>query len=70
LLQWPRSQRFRPSPALKVNAKTSRRRTTIRDGILFDAQALLREAEWYIEQEKERLKVKTATNQDRGAHER
>ena len=33
---------------------------TIRDGILFDAQALLREAEWYIEQEKQRLKGKAA----------
>ncbi len=32
---------------------------TIRDGILFDAQALLREAEWYVEQEKTRLKAKT-----------
>lgn len=31
---------------------------TIKDGILFDAQALLREAEWYVEQERERLKVK------------
>jgi hypothetical protein len=29
---------------------------TIRDGILFDAQALLREAEWYIEQERQRLR--------------
>jgi imidazolonepropionase-like amidohydrolase len=28
---------------------------TIKDGILFDAQALLREAEWYVEQEKSRL---------------
>ena len=34
---------------------------TIKDGILFDAQALLREAEWYVEQEKTRLKAKTAT---------
>jgi imidazolonepropionase-like amidohydrolase len=33
---------------------------TIRDGIAFDAQALLREAEWYIEQEKARLKGKAA----------
>lgn len=33
---------------------------TIRDGIVFDAQALLREAEWYIEQEKARLKGKAA----------
>jgi len=31
---------------------------TIKDGILFDAQALLREAEWYVEQERERLRVK------------
>jgi hypothetical protein len=30
---------------------------TIRDGVLFDAQALLREAEWYVEQEKARLKM-------------
>jgi len=29
---------------------------TIRDGILFDAQALLREAEWYVAREKERMK--------------
>jgi imidazolonepropionase-like amidohydrolase len=28
---------------------------TIKDGIVFDAQALLREAEWYVEQEKKRL---------------
>jgi len=28
---------------------------TLKDGIVFDAQALLREAEWYIEQEKQRL---------------
>jgi hypothetical protein len=31
---------------------------TIKDGILFDAQALLREVEWYLEQEKARLKSK------------
>ena len=31
---------------------------TIKDGILFDAQALLREVEWYVEQEKARLKSK------------
>jgi imidazolonepropionase-like amidohydrolase len=31
---------------------------TIKDGILFDAQALLREAEWYVQQEKDRLKGK------------
>ncbi|HSA57205.1 MAG TPA: amidohydrolase family protein [Gemmatimonadaceae bacterium] len=30
---------------------------TIKDGVLFDAQALLREAEWYIEQEKQRARV-------------
>ncbi|MFN8573669.1 MAG: amidohydrolase family protein [Gemmatimonadaceae bacterium] len=29
---------------------------TIKDGTLFDAQALLREAEWYVAREKERLK--------------
>jgi hypothetical protein len=28
---------------------------TIKDGIVFDAQALLREAEWYVAQEKKRL---------------
>ena len=33
---------------------------TIKDGILFDAQALLREAEWYVQQEKDRLKRKAA----------
>lgn len=35
---------------------------TIKDGILFDAQALLREAEWYVEQEKTRLKGKAVTS--------
>jgi imidazolonepropionase-like amidohydrolase len=35
---------------------------TIKDGILFDAQALLREAEWYVEQEKVRLKGKAVTS--------
>ncbi len=30
---------------------------TIKDGIVFDAQALLREAEWYVEKERERLKT-------------
>lgn len=30
---------------------------TIKDGIVFDAQALLREAEWYVQQEKARLKT-------------
>ena len=28
---------------------------TIKDGVVFDAQALLREAEWYVQQEKSRL---------------
>ena len=35
---------------------------TIKDGVLFDAQALLREAEAYVEQEKERLKGKLTTD--------
>jgi imidazolonepropionase-like amidohydrolase len=35
---------------------------TIKDGILFDAQALLREAEWYVEQERDRLKSKATTS--------
>jgi imidazolonepropionase-like amidohydrolase len=35
---------------------------TIKEGILFDAQALLREAEWYVEQEKVRLKGKAITS--------
>lgn len=30
-------------------------RWTIKDGVVFDAQALLREAEWYVQQEKARL---------------
>ncbi|HEX7024841.1 MAG TPA: amidohydrolase family protein [Gemmatimonadales bacterium] len=30
---------------------------TIKDGIVFDAQGLLREAEWYVEKERERLKA-------------
>jgi hypothetical protein len=34
---------------------------TIKDGVLFDAQALLREAEWYVEQEKARLTTKVTT---------
>ncbi len=34
---------------------------TIKDGIVFDAQALLREAEWYVEQERARLKGKVAS---------
>lgn len=28
---------------------------TIKDGVLYDAQALLREAEWYVQQEKQRV---------------
>ncbi len=28
---------------------------TVKDGVVFDAQALLREAEWYVRQERERL---------------
>jgi imidazolonepropionase-like amidohydrolase len=35
---------------------------TIKDGIVFDAQALLREVEWYVEQEKARLKGKNVTS--------
>jgi hypothetical protein len=31
---------------------------TIKDGIVYDAQALLREVEWYLEQERARLKGK------------
>jgi hypothetical protein len=34
---------------------------TVRDGILFDAQALLREAEWYVQQERERLRSRAVT---------
>jgi imidazolonepropionase-like amidohydrolase len=30
---------------------------TIKDGVLFDAQALLREVEWYVQREKERMKA-------------
>lgn len=39
-------------------AQLSRRggvRWTIKDGVVLDAQALLREAEWYVQQERERL---------------
>jgi imidazolonepropionase-like amidohydrolase len=36
---------------------------TIKDGVLFDAQALLREAEWYVEQERARLATKATANQ-------
>jgi imidazolonepropionase-like amidohydrolase len=36
---------------------------TIKDGIVFDAQALLREVEWYLEQEKTRLKTKLQASQ-------
>jgi hypothetical protein len=32
---------------------------TIKDGVVYDAQALLREAEWYVDQEKRRLGVVT-----------
>ncbi|MEP7346237.1 MAG: amidohydrolase, partial [Gemmatimonadaceae bacterium] len=32
---------------------------TIKDGTLFDAQGLLREAEWYVKQEKDRMKGQT-----------
>ncbi len=37
---------------------------TIKDGTLFDAQGLLREAEWYVKQEKDRMKgqAKAATS--------
>ncbi len=35
---------------------------TIRDGILFDAQALLREAEWYVEQEKARTRTAASSS--------
>ncbi|MDF2772761.1 MAG: amidohydrolase [Geminicoccaceae bacterium] len=34
---------------------------TIKDGVLFDAQALLREAEWYVQQERARLGTRTTT---------
>jgi hypothetical protein len=36
---------------------------TIKDGVVFDAQALLREAEWYVQQERARLSAKPATSQ-------
>ena len=36
---------------------------TIKDGIVFDAQALLREAEWYVQQERARLSTKATTSQ-------
>lgn len=42
---------------------------TIKDGILFDAQALLREAEGYIEQEKARVKGKVASEEGGGREE-
>ena len=38
---------------------------TIKDGIVFDAQALLREAEWYVQQERLRLQEKVATTRER-----
>lgn len=34
---------------------------TIKDGVVFDAQALLREVEWYVEKERERLKAAPLT---------
>jgi hypothetical protein len=36
---------------------------TIKDGVVFDAQALLREVEWYVQQERTRLSMKAATSQ-------
>ena len=30
---------------------------TIKDGVVFDAQGLLREVEWYVTKERERLKA-------------
>lgn len=38
-------------------------RWTIKDGVVFDAQALLREAEWYVEQEKRRLGSRATTSE-------
>jgi imidazolonepropionase-like amidohydrolase len=35
---------------------------TIKDGVVFDAQALLRETEWYVQQERARVTSKAATN--------
>ena len=35
---------------------------TIKDGVVYDAQALLREAEWYVQQEKQRLSTKATTS--------
>jgi amidohydrolase family protein len=35
---------------------------TIKDGTVYDAQALLREVEWYVQQEKQRLGTKTTTS--------
>ncbi|MEW5918505.1 MAG: amidohydrolase family protein [Gemmatimonadota bacterium] len=35
---------------------------TIKDGVVYDAQALLREVEWYVQQEKQRLGTKTTTS--------
>ena len=34
---------------------------TIKGGVIFDAQALLREAEWYVQQERTRLRMRTVT---------
>jgi len=36
---------------------------TIKDGVVFDAQALLREVEWYVQQERARLTAKATTSQ-------
>ena len=36
---------------------------TIKDGIIFDAQGLLREVEGYVQQEKQRLSTKATTSQ-------
>ena len=38
-------------------------RWTIKDGVVFDAQALLREAEWYVKQERQRLGGNTRAEQ-------
>ena len=36
---------------------------TIKDGVVFDAQALLREAEWYVRQERARMTGNTRAEQ-------
>lgn len=38
---------------------------TIKDGVIYDAQALLREAEWYVAQEKQRLGRRISSSRDR-----